>query len=410
MFSDSSEKIDSSFKYLLISRAARSTALIYVTLALSLYLHALGYSVIFIGILYLFIVLFSMAFTFVLGMLGDRIGYSRSLLISEAAPLAALIALSLSSNIYVISVAAVIGGITGTAGGMRGAFSPGMTAFVASNWPEEHRRVWMLSKINVVASVFAVFGGILLIFHGYIAPIYGSIESFRLLFIVSSIMMAVSFISLFMLRERFRPRKTTHVMKRESFLYMLRIIGPNIINGAGLGIAIPLLPLWFELRFNITVSFVGEIFTFAYIATAIGSYVSGKYMNTAKFRAITVSSVTRIFQGALLLVIAFSPFVVLALCLYSLRSGIAGLGAPMRSAISVRGIGKEDFGAASSIQGVSTRGSQMTSGAAGYLMDIYFPLPLIIGGVLQVGGAALYYRLIRNWEKQREVLVSPGKK
>ena len=266
------------------------------------------------------------------------------------------------------------------------------------------------SKINVVASVFAVFGGILLIFHGYIAPIYGSIESFRLLFIVSTIMMAVSFISLFMLRERFRPRKTTHVMKRESLLYTLRIIGPNIINGAGLGIAIPLLPLWFELRFNITVSFVGEIFTFAYIATAIGSYVSGKYMNTAKFRAITVSSVTRIFQGALLLVIAFSPFVVLALCLYSLRSGIAGLGAPMRSAISVRGIGKEDFGAASSIQGVSTRGSQMTSGAAGYLMDIYFPLPLIIGGVLQVGGAALYYRLIRNWEKQREVLVSPGKK
>lgn len=86
------------------------------------------------------------------------------------------------------------------------------------------------SKINVVASVFAVFGGILLIFHGYIAPIYGSIESFRLLFIVSSIMMAVSFISLFMLRERFRARKTTHVMKRESFLYMLRIIGPNIIN------------------------------------------------------------------------------------------------------------------------------------------------------------------------------------
>ena len=146
MFSDSSEKIDSSFKYLLISRAARSTALIYVTLALSLYLHALGYSVIFIGILYLFIVLFSMAFTFVLGMVGDRIGYSRSLLISEAAPLAALIALSLSSNIYVISVAAVIGGITGTAGGMRGAFSPGMTAFVASNWPEEHRRVWMRQK------------------------------------------------------------------------------------------------------------------------------------------------------------------------------------------------------------------------------------------------------------------------
>lgn len=406
MFTESTEKINRSFKFLLLSRAARSMALIFVTLSLSLYLNILGYSLVFIGILYLVIVLFNMIFALILGMLGDRIGYAKSLIIGELLPLIALLGLALSSNIYVISVSAIIGGITGSAGGMRGAFSPGMTAYVASSWPEEHDRVGRLARINVVASVFSIFGGFFLIFHGYLSPIYGNVLAFRLLFAVSFFILLVSFISLMLLKERKRPTKTTHVMKRESFRYMMRLVLPNIINGAGIGMALPLLPLWFELRYGVSVSYVGEIFTLAYAATALGSYLSGKFLNSAHVRAITVSSIARTFQGLLLVIVAISPLVVLAFSLYAVRSAVAGLGAPMRSAISVRGIGNEDYGAASSIQGLSTRGSQMTSGASGYLMDAYFPLPLVLGGTLQIAGAFVYYRLIRSWERRREIKVT----
>ncbi len=406
MFTESTEKINRSFKFLLVSRAARSMALIFVTLSLSLYLNILGYSLVFIGILYLVIVFFNMIIALALGMLGDRIGYARTLIIGELLPLIALLGLALSSNIYVIAISAIIGGITGTAGGMRGAFSPGMTAYVASSWPEEHDRVGRLARINVMASVFSIFGGFFLIFHGYLSPIYGDVIAFRLLFAVSFFILLISFISLMLLKERRRPKKTTHIMKGESFRYMLRLILPNMINGAGIGVAIPLLPLWFELRYGVSVSYVGEIFTLAYAATALGSYFSGRFLNSARVRAITVSSVTRAFQGLLLVAVAFSPLVVLAFSLYALRSGVAGLGAPMRSAISVRGIGNEDYGAASSIQGLSTRGSQMTSGASGYLMDAYFSLPLFVGGTLQIAGAFIYYRLIRNWEKKRETGVA----
>jgi len=213
MFTESTEKINRSFKFLLLSRAARSMALIFVTLSLSLYLNILGYSLVFIGILYLVIVLFNMIFALVLGMLGDRIGYAKSLIIGELLPLIAILGLALSSNIYVISVSAIIGGITGSAGGMRGAFSPGMTAYVASSWPEEHDRVGRLARINVVASVFSIFGGFFLIFHGYLSPIYGNVIAFRFLFAVSFFILLVSFISLMLLKERKRPMKTTHVMK-----------------------------------------------------------------------------------------------------------------------------------------------------------------------------------------------------
>jgi len=403
MFSDSQKKIDSSFRYLLISRSSRSIALVFVSLAFSLYLNVLGYSLIFIGLLYLIIVLFNVFLSLAIGMIGDRIGYSRALIIGELFPLAGLAGLAISTNIYIIAFSAILGGISGTAGGLRGAFSPGSTAFIASNWPREVSRVDKLAKVNIVASLSSIIGGFLLITHGYLYQFYGSAGTFRVLFAITFVILLVSVISLLFLKERRRPRKTSTVMKKESLSYSLRIIIPNIINGSAIGIAIPLLPLWFELRFHVSVSFVGEIFTLAYVATALGSYISGRYLNSEKISAIAVSSVARFFQGLLFIAIAFSPFVLIAFSLYALRSGIAGMGAPMRSAISVRGIGNEDYGAASSIQGIATRGSQMTSGLSGYLMDTYLPSPLFIGGIIQISGSFIYYRIIRNWEKERNV-------
>jgi len=77
---------------------------------------------IFIGIVYFFIVLFNVLITFIFGTLGDRIGYARTLLMAEFLPLIALLGLALSENVNVIIASAMLGGITGTPGGMREPF------------------------------------------------------------------------------------------------------------------------------------------------------------------------------------------------------------------------------------------------------------------------------------------------
>ena len=408
VFSDSQEKIDASFRFLLISRSARSISLIFVTLAFSLYLSKLGYGVVFIGLIFIPIILFNMVFSVILGVLGDRIGYSRALIVGEVLPLIGLAGLAVSTNIYVIATSAIITGITGTAGGMRGAFSPGTTAFVASNWPDEINRVHRIARMSVVASLSSIVGSLFLVSHGYLTPYFGTIGTFRFLFGISFAILFVSFISLLFLKERKRPKKTSRVMKKESLSYLLRVLWPNLINGAAIGMFSPLLPLWFELRFHISVSSVGDVFTVAYAATALGSYISGRYLNSVSIRAITVSSVTRLFQGIILVLMAFSPLGIIAFGLYAVRSTVAGMGTPMRTAINVRGIGNEDYGTASSLQGVATRASQSTSGISGYLMDAYLPSTLFIGGALQIIGAAVYYSVIRSWEKQREAVDDNG--
>ncbi len=398
MFTEDRGAIDRSFKFLLTSRSLRSASLILVNLSLSLYLKALGYGLIFIGIVYFLIIAFNIMITLAFGIIGDRIGYARTMIVAEALPLAALLGLTLSVNIYVIILSAMIGGITGSPGGMRGAFSPGMTSYIASNWPEEIERVKRLSNIYAVASVSSIGGSLLLVAHGPLSAYYGAISAFRMLFGISAVLTLISLISLLFLKERRRPKKTARVMKKESFTYTLRIIVPNMINGAGIGIAFPLLPLWFELMYRISASYVGIIFTLAYAFTAAGSFISGRYLTVSRISAIAVSSWARIFQGITLIIMAFTPFLALAVAIYSIRSMIAGVGTPMRSAISVRGISGEDYGTASGIQGVFTRSSQITSGISGYLMEESIPLPLLTGGIIQVAGGVVYYRLIRSWE------------
>ncbi|MCL4454013.1 MAG: MFS transporter [Candidatus Thermoplasmatota archaeon] len=400
MFSDSPEEVNKSFKYLIISRATRSSALIFVTLALPLYLHFLHFSAIFIGLLYIPITLFNVFLTLILGRLGDRIGYSRILFLGEIFPVVGMLLISLSTNIYFIGTGAVIAGITGGAGGMRGAFSPGMTAFVANNYGAEKNRVGKLSLLLATASAFSIFGGIFLSLYVYIENIIGVIMFYRTFFFVSFILVFASLVSLSRLKEYRRPKKTTRVMKKQSFWFLMRIILPNSINAAAIGISMPLLPLLFELKYHVDPSMIGYVYTVGYAVTAIGSYVSGKYIN-GMFDSLKIASIAHVLQGALFIVIAFTPLFFLAGLIYVGRMGIAGIGSPMRGAINVRGIDKEDYGTSTAIQGVSGRASQLTSGASGYLMDLNFAFPLLIGGSLQAIGGVLYYTLIKSWRPDK---------
>ncbi len=79
-----------------------------------------------------------------------------------------------------------------------------------------------------------------------------------------------------------------------------------------------------------------------------------------------------------------------------IRGFNAGVGMPNRTAVNVRGVSEEDFGTASSLQGVATRLSQMSSGLSGYLLEESFALPLEVGGVAQMIGGVIYFALLKE--------------
>jgi sugar phosphate permease len=137
---------------------------------------------------------------------------------------------------------------------------------------------------------------------------------------------------------------------------------------------------------------IGAAFTVANASTAIGSLVASRL----KVNVLLAASLTRLLNGLFLVSMAFSPFFIVSASLYAVRGFNAGIGMPNRTAVNVRGVSSEDFGAASSLQGVATRLSQMSSGLGGYLLEDSIGLPLLLGGALQVLGGVLYYTMLKG--------------
>ena len=386
---------DRTFRFLILSRTLRSIATIFAVLSLPLYLLYFT-DVETIGIVFAISGLVTLFITLGGGFLGDRIGYKKVLMLVELPSIAGLTILALFQSHLLILLAVAIGGTAGTPGAMRGAFSPGITPYVATLWKEQSQRVKKLSMITAVGSFSALGGSGLLIMKNFIFAGLPGDESFRFLYGVSAVLMVASLISLSMMITDRPKKRNVLIMQKSSGIYTMKVVAGNMFNGAGLGLAIALLPAWLSLRFGASSQTVGEIFTGSYLFTGISSYLASRLSDLGREKHVLIGGLSRTFQGILLVVIAFMPSLLLVASVYFVRSLIAGYGAPLRTAVNVQGISEGDYGSASSIQGVSMRAAQTTSGASGYLMAYDISLPLLGGGILQGIGGLVYYWILKS--------------
>lgn len=392
---------DFGYRYLEFTRLFRSIALIYTTIAMPLYLVALHVNIVYIGLVVLSVMLFNIGVTFTSGMVGDRIGYKYSLLIAEALAFTGITILAFSTNVYVIVIGIIISGVSGSGGALRGSMSAGLNAFVANNWKESNERASRLAGVFMFGAVGSVIGGALLYFNEPIRAYFGILGAFRMTFMLSSALLLISLILLTKLEDSERPKKTTRIMKMESFRYSLKVIGSNLVTGMGVGLAIPLMPLWFELSYKLNTTQLSYIFIVYYAVAGIGSVAARKIVN--KVNLVNMASFTRTINGVFLMVMALSPFAILSALMYELFSFSSSIGVPSRSAVNISGVNKEDYGTASTIQGISITSSQLTSGLSGALLDYSLELPLLAGGVLMCVGGLIYKKFMsRSYEESRK--------
>ncbi|MGC8649278.1 MAG: MFS transporter, partial [Candidatus Micrarchaeia archaeon] len=151
-----STDLKTSFRYLLYSRIFRSIALIYMSLAFSLYLVALHISIINIGLVAASAMLFMVFISLIFGIIGDRKGYKFELLIVELITFIGALIIALSTSTIFIIIGMIIGGLSSGAGGMRGAFSPGSNAYIANNYKDDKERVKKYSLISMTASLASI--------------------------------------------------------------------------------------------------------------------------------------------------------------------------------------------------------------------------------------------------------------
>lgn len=382
------------FRLLLLARSMRSIGINFSTLALPLYMAALGYSTVVIGLSFVFMTIAGTALVFVWGVMGDRVGYKKVLVLVEVLFAGSSLVLWSNTGLVPIVLAAMLGGYGGQGGGgLRGSFGPGLSAFVGSIWKDSNERTRRIGTITFVGGLAGIAGYGVLALADALSPALGLTGAFQSAYLVAFSTSAVSILALLMAEEDRRPPRSARILTRQSQKFIGKVVVANVFNGVGLGLAIPLLPLWFSLRFGFTPGVIAVVFGASALVSSVASFFS--HAVAMRLGNVGTGSVTRVLNGVLLIAMAVSPWGAVAGALYVVRSVSGGLGAPARTSVTLGGVEGSELGAATGISGLSMRASLASSGLSGYLLTVAENAPLGLGGVFQIGGGLLYYRLLR---------------
>jgi Major Facilitator Superfamily len=365
------------------------------TIALPLYMAALGFSAVTIGLSFVLMTLAGTALVFVWGVLGDRVGYKTVLVAVELLFGASCLLLAYGTSLSVIIVAAMMGGYGGQGGGgLRGSFGPGLSAFVGSVWKDAYERTRRIGAITFVGGIAGLAGYGVLAWVGARAPVVGDAAAYQDAYLLLFGTTVGSIAALLLTREGSHPPRTARILTSGGQRFIGRVVLSNVFNGFGLGLAIPLLPLWFSLRYGFDAGTIALVFGASTACSSVASYFS--HAVATRLGNVATGAATRVVNGAMLVAMAAAPWGALAGGLYVVRGFSGGLGVPARTSVTLGGVAGSELGAATSISGVSMRASLMSSGIAGYLLTVAENAPLGAGGVFQLVGGLIYYRLLKG--------------
>ncbi|MBI0584553.1 MAG: MFS transporter [Methanomassiliicoccus sp.] len=330
-----------------------------------------------------------------LGLLADRTGRKRILLIGLLWMPPALMVYAFTTNIAFLLVASAIAGVA------EGAFLTTWNALIADmTTGEERKEAFALSFI-----VMAVTTGI-----GYALPFafpsiagLGGWTTFQVHEAFFIIMAATSLITPVTLSRLLRdynetPEPGLSFKKGKNLGPMLKFSAFNSLIGLGAGFIIPLIPLWLLLRFGVADTYSGPLLALASLTMGFASIASaGLARRHGTVKAIVMC------QGSstvFMLALAFVPGPASAGLLYVIRSMLMNMAAPLTDSFLMGIISKEERGLASAINSIVWRlPHSVTTVAGGVLLGMgLYDVPFFLATAFYVIAIALFYFTFRGVE------------
>jgi MFS family permease len=202
--------------------------------------------------------------------------------------------------------------------------------------------------------------------------------------------------------SRTRPgsdsRKVQGEVDRRENRAMTLLVTVNMINSLGIGIVMPLLPYWFNLRYGVGPSSIGPIYGLTFFLTGISSLFIGRLSEqVGLIRSIVLP---RLLGVALLIAIPFMPSFTLAATLYVIRSIVNRGSVGARQAFSLSLVRDHRRGLASSLNAVSwSVPSALGPALGGWIIGGgSLVVPFLAAAGLQLAYAVLFPLLMGEFE------------
>jgi len=187
-----------------------------------------------------------------------------------------------------------------------------------------------------------------------------------------------------------------------SYKTIFKLSIPTIPCGLGSGLVIPLLSLWFKIRYGATAGEIGLVFGAMDFAMLVFMWFTPNL--ASKIGKLKVVVYTRLASSLALLLMAFSPTFWLAGLLIILRGAFAMGGMPVRQSFVMLNVDKSERATANGSTSFS-RNSASSFGAAlsGYAMRYSLAMLPFYGGLIALLDPLLYFVMFREqWNSKRK--------
>lgn len=421
---------------LFAGRGLRSASQAYLVIVVPLYLAALGYDAMHIGVMFTIVAVASAVMAALTGIMSDRFGRKAMLIVISLMTAAGGAVFALSTSFVVLTVAAAIGTIgRGGGAGSAGAFGPYYPAEqpLIAEQVSDFDRTTVFGALSFVAVLGGAAGSLLawtprLMQQGFGWPI---VEGYRALFILTSAIGLAMVAVVMPVRELHRagahrarargaPGEPSHEkartgrlmlgLSRQSWRLVSRFMVTAATNGLAIGMLGPLLVYWFYRRFGVDAAEIGKLYFVLNLVAAAPYLLAGRM--AARFGSVNAVVVCRAVASLLLGVMVLMPSFWLAGLLYGARMIFNTLSIPVRQSFLMGVIPPAERSAAAGMASFPAQvGSSISPYVAGYLMQqVALELPLEVAALLQALNATLYYFFFRAVRPPEEISADTGER
>ena len=419
---------------LFAGRGLRSASQAYLVIVVPLYLAALGYDAMHIGVMFAIVAMASAVMAALTGIMSDRFGRKALLIVISLMTAAGGAVFAFSTSFVVLTVAAAIGTIgRGGGAGSAGAFGPYYPAEqpLIAEQVSDFERTTVFGALSFIAVLGGAVGSLLawtprLMQQGFGLPI---VEGYQALFILTAVIGLAMVAVVIPVRESrspgahqagvrgapgTSPRATPHPgalllgLSRASWRLVSRFMVTAATNGLAIGMLGPLLVYWFYRRFGVDAAEIGKLYFVLNLVAAAPYLLAGRM--AARFGSVRAVVVCRAIASVLLGVMVVMPSFWLAGLLYGARMIFNTLSIPVRQSFLMGVIPPAERSAAAGMASFPAQvGSSISPYIAGYLMQqVSLELPLEVAALLQAINATLYYFFFRAVRPPEEINADIG--
>ena len=360
-----------------------------------IYLSVLGFSPLLVGTYLTISTLASGVTDIGFGLLSDRFGRKRLLLINVLLSSLYFFIPLLTDNITLILASAAFT--------YQGSRSPIVNALLADYSTHEDRTTVFTLKLffgSVLSILGPLISGLPVVFQRYLG--FDEVTSFKPLFLVGFGLTIICVLLISLIKESagYSTRERVSIPK-DQYHIIMKLATTRVMDTMAVGITLSIFSLWFSVRYNVGIGVVSIVFTFAQFVESL-AYLLAPSLAT-RIGNVKGTVLIRAFGAFFMFSLAFAPTPFIAAILYASRNAFQRISHPLRESYVMAILDPRVRASGSALINIprlliSTAGPSI----GGYLIEISPVFPPLLSGTIFAVGDILYWMFFKDIKPPEE--------